>query len=98
MEKSSAHYKLSLVRALVAEGRVRFTTSAVRGYRAMDLQQREALEIVSRLERSDLYKSMTTYADHRVWQDVYHPVTRFGALYLKLSVIDGLVVVSFKVR
>lgn len=44
----------------------------------------------------DFYKSMTTHADHRVWQDVYHPITKAGAVYLKLTVIDDVLIVSFK--
>lgn len=28
----------------------------------------------------------------------YHPVTPYGAIYLKLTVVDDLLVVSFKVR
>lgn len=63
----------------------------------MGLSRREVIDILARFERSDLYKSMTTHADHRVWQDVYHPVTPYGSLYLKLSVIEQLVIVSFKV-
>ncbi len=40
---------------------------------------------------------MTTYADHRVWQDVYHAKTTGGAeVYLKLTVIDDVLIVSFK--
>ncbi|WP_366151398.1 type II toxin-antitoxin system MqsR family toxin, partial [Clostridioides difficile] len=27
--------------------------------------------VVASLTPSDFYKSMTTHADHRVWQDVY---------------------------
>ncbi|MGH8856028.1 MAG: type II toxin-antitoxin system MqsR family toxin, partial [Telluria sp.] len=42
--------------------------------------------------------SMTTYEDHRVWQDVYRPVTPYGLLYIKLIVIDDVLVVSFKYR
>lgn len=38
----------------------------------------------------------TTRADHRIWQDVYPPMTRAGRVYLKLTVIDDLLVVSFK--
>jgi motility quorum-sensing regulator/GCU-specific mRNA interferase toxin len=41
---------------------------------------------------------MTTYADHRVWQDVYHPRTPIGSLYVKLTVESELLVVSFKNR
>lgn len=46
----------------------------------------------------DFYKSMTTQADHRVWQDVYCPVTVAGQVYLKLTVIDDVLIVSFKER
>lgn len=38
----------------------------------------------------------TTRADHRIWQDVYRPMTSAGRVYLKLTVIDDLLVVSFK--
>ena len=39
---------------------------------------------------------MTTYADHQVWQDVYQPTTAVGEVYLKLTVIDDVLIVSFK--
>jgi motility quorum-sensing regulator/GCU-specific mRNA interferase toxin len=39
---------------------------------------------------------MTTHADHRVWQDVYRPKTRAGEVYLKLTVLDDVLIVSFK--
>jgi motility quorum-sensing regulator/GCU-specific mRNA interferase toxin len=40
---------------------------------------------------------MTTHADHRIWQDVYHSRTDQGIpVYLKLTVIDDVLVVSFK--
>lgn len=48
------------------------------------------------LERRDFRKSMTTYADHRVWQDVYCAITKAGMVYLKLTVVDDVLVVSFK--
>lgn len=41
-------------------------------------------------------KSMTTHADHRVWQDVYRPSTPAGEVYLKLTVMDDVLIVSFK--
>src|ERR1035437_3242589 len=43
-----------------------------------------------------LLKSMTTHADHRVWQDVYRPKTPAGEVYVKLTVIDDVLIVSFK--
>lgn len=48
------------------------------------------------LTMGDFYKGMTTYADHTIWQDVYRPRTKFGDVYLKLTVIDDVLVVSFK--
>jgi motility quorum-sensing regulator / GCU-specific mRNA interferase toxin len=38
----------------------------------------------------------TTHADHTIWQDVYRPNTALGDVYLKLTVIDDLLIVSFK--
>jgi len=40
---------------------------------------------------------MTTHADHRIWQDVYHAKVANGdEVYLKLTVIDDVLIVSFK--
>jgi motility quorum-sensing regulator/GCU-specific mRNA interferase toxin len=36
------------------------------------------LTVVRALTIQDFYKSMTTHADHRVWQDVYRPSTDAG--------------------
>jgi motility quorum-sensing regulator / GCU-specific mRNA interferase toxin len=36
------------------------------------------------------------YADNRVWQDVYRPCTEAGEVYLKLTVIEDVLIVSFK--
>jgi len=46
--------------------------------------------------RADFVKSMTTYEDHKVWQDVYRPRTSAGEVYLKLTVIEDVLIVSFK--
>jgi motility quorum-sensing regulator/GCU-specific mRNA interferase toxin len=54
------------------------------------------LAVVSDLRQADFHKSMTTYADHTIWQDVDRPVTPAGGVYLKLTVIDDVLIVSFK--
>ncbi len=54
------------------------------------------LNVVMALTPADFYKSMTTHADHTVWQDVYRPRTPAGDVYLKLTVIDDVLIVSFK--
>ena len=49
------------------------------------------------LTSGDFYKSMTTHGDHRIWQDVYHAKTDTSTdVYLKLTVIDDVLIVSFK--
>ena len=54
------------------------------------------VSVVKALTPQDFHKSMTTHADHRIWQDVYRPATSAGAVYLKLTVIDDVLIVSFK--
>ncbi|MGV8843866.1 MAG: type II toxin-antitoxin system MqsR family toxin [Pseudomonas sp.] len=38
----------------------------------------------------------TTHADHTIWQDVYRPSTQAGDVYLKLTIIDDVLIVFFK--
>ncbi|GJJ04007.1 hypothetical protein RugamoR64_45450 [Duganella rhizosphaerae] len=96
MEKHRPHHRLSVVKALVISGRVRATLSALSGAAALGMGFDEMLGVVMALCQRDFYKSMTTQADHRVWQDVYRPATKVGRVYLKLTVIDGVLIVSFK--
>lgn len=77
---------------------MRTTFSALQGAARLGLDFDAMLDVVSRIERQDFYKSMTTHADHRVWQDVYRPLTSIGQLYLKLTVIEDVLIVSFKER
>ena len=96
MEKGSPHCKLSVVRTLVGAGKVRTTRTALVGGAALGFDAVAIFEVVEALTPSDFYKSMTTHDDHRVWKDVYRPVTSVGAVYLKLMVIDDVLIVSFK--
>lgn len=96
MEKRTPHCKLSIIKSLIENGRVRSTQSARQGAAVLGIDFDGMCEIVKSLNSSDFYKSMTTYADHKVWQDVYRPNTKSGDIYLKLNVIDDLVIISFK--
>ncbi len=96
MEKRTPHCKLTVVRALVEADKVRTTQTARLGALALGFSFSDMLEVVLALKPSDFYKSMTTYADHTIWQDVYRPSTRAGDVYLKLTVIDDVLIVSFK--
>lgn len=96
MEKGTPHCKLAIVKRLVAAGSVRATNSARTGASALGLTFPDMLGVVAALTPADFFKSMTTHADHTVWQDVYRPTTRVGGVYLKLTVIDDVLIVSFK--
>lgn len=96
MEKRTPHYKLSVVKALIEAGKVRTTHAARTGANELGLAFSDMLDVVMALTPADFYKSMTTHADHTVWQDVYRPSTQAGDVYLKLTVIDDVLIVSFK--
>jgi motility quorum-sensing regulator/GCU-specific mRNA interferase toxin len=96
MEKATPHCKLPVVKALVASGRVRTTKTALEGGAALGFDAVAIVEVVKSLRISDFHKSMTTHGDHRVWQDVYRPSTPAGEVYLKLTVVEDVLIVSFK--
>ncbi|MEE1886352.1 type II toxin-antitoxin system MqsR family toxin [Pseudomonas carassii] len=98
MGKRTPHCPLEKVRMLMSQGRVRPTRTAIQDCDALGLSPRQMLEVVRGLSAHDFYKSMTTYHDHRIWQDVYRPRTVFGDLYIKLTVVDDVLIVSFKER
>ena len=98
MEKGAPHCKLPVVKTLVEGAQVRATASAYQGARALGINDLAGMcAVVLTLTPSDFYKSMATRADHRIWQDVYHAKTASGdEVYLKLTVIEGVLIVSFK--
>lgn len=96
MEKGTPHCKLHVVKTLVEAGKVKTTHAARVGANALGFDYLGMLAVVSALTPADFYKSMTTHADHTIWQDVYRPSTAAGDVYLKLTVIDDVLIVSFK--
>ncbi len=96
MEKGVTHCKLPVVKALIEAGKVRSTVSALAGGAALGFDFEGIVGVVKALTSADFYKSMTTHADHRIWQDVYRPSTPAGEVYLKLTVVDDVLIVSFK--
>jgi motility quorum-sensing regulator/GCU-specific mRNA interferase toxin len=98
VDKRTPHYDLARVQADAARlGPAAFTKAALDGGRMMGLTTLEMLAVIAALSRRRFYKSMTTYADHRVWQDVYHaptPVRRDA--YIKITLRDTAPVIQFK--
>jgi motility quorum-sensing regulator/GCU-specific mRNA interferase toxin len=63
----------------------------------MGLTSREMLTVVAELTRRHFYKSMTTYADHSIWQDVYYsPTPADREAHIKITMRHTAPVIQFK--
>lgn len=99
MEKWRPTYDLEAIKvALGSVDRLAMTTSALQDATALGFDRGGIVETILGIERRMFFKSMTTFADHRVWQDVYHVPARGLALYVKFQadVITEFTVMSFK--
>ena len=97
MEKRTPHYfLLAIQKQMNSVAEMNLTFSAQLDIRAAGMVMADALDVVKDLSRSDFYKSMTTHANHRVWQDVYHVTWREKSLYVKFQQAEEYFVVSFK--
>ncbi|MFJ2322522.1 type II toxin-antitoxin system MqsR family toxin [Pseudomonas sp. NPDC087817] len=99
MEKNTPHYDLAVIKAEVRRlGRRAFTRSSAESGDLLGFSIREMQEIVFELQNRMLYKSMTSYDDHRVWQDVYHTHSQDLEIYIKVTYrpAGGAPVISFK--
>ena len=96
MEKRTPHCKLSVVKTITSKGNVRTTQQARLSAVALGMTFSDMLEVVMSLQARDFHKSMTTHSNHTIWQDVYRTPSKVGMVYLKLTVIDDVLIVSFK--
>ena len=100
-EKRTPAYDLdAFKRAFPRSNGVSVTTTALRSAATLGLTRSGIGEIVRTMERRQFYKSMTSYADNRVWQDVYHVPSQFGVLYVKFTAgeLTEFLLLSFKER
>ena len=78
-------------------GAAAFTKTALDGGRDIGLTSAEMLKVIGSLTRRNFYKSMTAYADHRIWQDVYHaPTPVKKEAYIKITLRGSAPVIQFK--
>jgi motility quorum-sensing regulator/GCU-specific mRNA interferase toxin len=96
VEKRTPHCKLNLVKITASAGKVRTTQHARQGASNLGMTFSDMVNVVMSLQSTDFYKSMTTNLDSKIWQDVYRPSTKAGLVYLKLTVIEDVLIVSFK--
>jgi motility quorum-sensing regulator/GCU-specific mRNA interferase toxin len=55
------------------------------------------VDLIQGMTRGQFYKSMTSKANHAIWQDVYHVPWQTTVLYLKFTTdAQGYLVISLK--
>lgn len=96
MEKRTSHYSLQSIKGLISDGRYFITRTARVDYINLGFDDDRVIEIIMSLVNKDLYKSMTSYSDNKIWQDVYHKTIDELELYIKLQITSEAIVVSFK--
>ncbi len=99
MEKKRPTYDLEAVKAVLGSVEtLAMTSSALRDAVALGFDRNGIAETIQGMNRRMFYKSMTTFADHRVWQDVYHVPAQGMVLYVKFQadVVTEFTLMSFK--
>ncbi len=99
MEKLKPHYALAKIKVAFADpSALNRTFSSRQGADDLDMDDVAVVAAIQALTPSDFDKSMTSKADHRVWQDVYKPMVGGQTLYVKftLDAQQALLLISFK--
>ena len=99
MEKRKPHYALAEVKAAFADpATLNRSFVSKQGADALGMDDAAVVATIQALTMADFEKSMTSVADHRVWQDVYRPKFAGTELYVKLTLDaqKALFLISFK--
>jgi motility quorum-sensing regulator/GCU-specific mRNA interferase toxin len=98
-DKHKPTYDLDAFRAAFATiDRLNVTGTALKTAAELGFGRSEIVSTIQTMQRSHFYKSMTSYADHRIWQDVYHVPSDIGLLYVKFTAdaVTEFLLLSFK--
>ena len=98
-EKRKPHYALAEIKAAFADpAALNRSFVSKQGADDLDMDDRGVVAVIQGLTLPDFDKSMTSHADHTVWQDVYKPSVGGRAIYVKftLDARRALFLISFK--
>jgi motility quorum-sensing regulator/GCU-specific mRNA interferase toxin len=98
-EKKKPTYDLEAFKAAFSSvEKLAITGSALRSAAALGFGRVEIVSTLQTMQREHFYKSMTSYSDSRLWQDVYHVPSPVGTLYVKFTadVVTEFLLLSFK--
>lgn len=100
MEKRKPHYGLDTLKMLLLHESTRIITrSARQGAATLGYFDNESMVArILKLSSREFYKSMNTYGNSAIWQDVYRTNDGNVGIYIKLQKsLDGKgVIISFK--
>lgn len=99
MEKLKPHYALADIRAAFADaGSLNRSYVSKQGADDLNMDDDAVVAVIQGLSKADFEKSMTSIADHRIWQDVYKPRVGGRRLYVKFTrdTRQALFLISFK--
>lgn len=76
----------------------KITNTAFRTALELEFDENDIKQVISTMKKEYFYKSMTSYANHKIWQDVYHVPYDGLTLYIKFTqnVISEFTLLSFK--
>ncbi len=101
LEKWRPTYDLDAIKAAIGSAEtLAITRSAFSDALSLGFNRAGIAGVIQGVQRSMCYKSMTTLADYRIWQDVYHVPSDGLLLYVKFQadVVTEVRVMSFKER
>ena len=94
MEKRKPTYNLEKIK----QSDFAITRTAVRTATKLGMDSADIRHVVSTMQPSMFYKSMTSYANSHIWQDVYHVPWNEYMLYVKFTedMISEFLLLSLK--
>jgi motility quorum-sensing regulator/GCU-specific mRNA interferase toxin len=100
MEKRKPSHDLEAFKQVCGDPeRLEMTETAIKSAQQLGFRRTDVARLIETMNRGMFYKSMTSHADSRRWQDVYHVPARSGlTIYLKFTndVVTEFFVLSFK--
>jgi motility quorum-sensing regulator/GCU-specific mRNA interferase toxin len=99
VEKRKPTYDLEAFKAVFdSVEKLAVTGKALRSAAALGFGRIEIVRTIQVMQRKHFYKSMTSYGNNQLWQDVYHVPSPVGVLYIKFTAdaVTEFLLLSFK--
>jgi len=100
-EKRKPTYDLDALKSSFREAKtLTAARSAISSAAALGCGRAEVVSVIQTIKPRDFQKSMTSYGNHRVWQDMYYVPSEMRELYVKFTVgiVSDFLLLSFKER